>query len=260
MAWVQQGSIRGPQGPIGNTGLTGKGVSSAVVNGAGELVFTFTDTTTANVGVVKGLNGADGQSFKFQGEVNTFADLPVLANTAADKGKAYLVVGGAEPQKGNLFVWGGTAYTDAGQIAGPQGIQGIQGAPGPAGAKGDTGDQGAQGLQGPAGIQGVKGDTGLKGDTGTKGDTGNQGIQGVQGVKGDQGTTGTAGADGAVGPQGPQGLKGDQGTAGIKGDTGTTGVRGSQWYTGNGAPGAIAGQLPGDKYLDVVSGTVYNLT
>lgn len=256
MAWVQQGSIRGPQGPAGNTGAAGRGVSSAVVNGAGELVLTFTDATTANVGVVKGLNGADGQSFKFQGEVANVAALPVLANTAADKGKAYLIAGGAEPEKGNLFVWGGTAYTDAGQIAGPQGIQGVQGPAGPQGPKGDAGDQGIAGAQGPAGIQGPIGPQGVKGDTGDTGVKGDQGIQGIQGVKGDQGT---AGVKGDTGSQGPQGVAGPQGAVGAQGPVGNTGVRGSQWYTGNGAPGAIGGSLPGDKYLDVVSGTVYDL-
>lgn len=258
MAWVQQGSLKGPQGPQGNAGVAGRGVSSALVNGNGELVVTYTDGTDANLGVVRGAAGEAGATFKFMGEVATYAALPAgLGNTAADRGKAYLVTGGAEPQKGNLFAWSGTAYTDAGQIAGPQGIQGPQGAAGPIGPKGETGDQGGIGQQGPAGIAGNTGDAGPQGETGLTGAKGDQGPQGIQGVKGDQGTTGVKGDQGS---QGPQGVDGPVGPNGAKGDTGTTGVRGSQWYTGNGAPAAIAGSLPGDKYLDVVSGTVYSLT
>jgi|SRR5690349_10687049 len=228
--WVQQGNIRGPQGPQGTPGAAGRGVQSSTINGAGELVITYTDQTTANLGVVK---GAAGDTFKFQGEVPTYADLPVLGNTAADRGKAYLVTGGAEPAAGNLFAWSGTAWTDAGQIRGPQG---------------PAGPQGIQGDQGPQGIQGVKGD---------KGDVGAQGAQGIQGVKGDKGDTGAAGAQGI---QGVQGVKGDTGAQGVKGDTGATGARGSQWFTGVGAPANITGALPGDKYLDTATGNVYDLT
>lgn len=230
MAWVQQGNIRGPQGPQGTPGAAGRGVQSSTVNGNGELVVTYTDNETVNLGIVK---GQDGAAFKFMGEVASVAALPAgLGNTNADRGKAYLITGGAEPQKGNLFAWDGTAWVDGGQIVGPQG---------------PAGPQGIQGPQGDQGPQGIKGD---------KGDVGSIGPQGVQGVKGDTGDTGAAGAQGI---QGVQGVKGDTGAQGVKGDTGTAGVRGSQWFVGTGAPANITGALPGDKYLDQATGNVYDL-
>lgn len=84
-----------------------------------------------------------------------------------------------------------------------------------------------------------------------RGPQGPQGIQGTQGIQGIQGEQGIQGADGA---------KGDKGDKGDTGDTGATGVRGSRWYTGTGAPGAIAGSMAGDQYLDVSDGTVYTLS
>jgi len=65
---------------------------------------------------------------------------------------------------------------------------------------------------------------------------------------------------GATGPQGVQGQQGVQGTPGTPGTPGAPGTRGSMWYTGTGAPGSIGGAIPGDKYLDLTTGDVYNLT
>lgn len=65
------------------------------------------------------------------------------------------------------------------------------------------------------------------------------------------------------GPQGTQGIQGIQGIQGVQGDagaTGSTGARGSKWFTGSGAPGTVTGSAVGDFYLDIVDGTVYELT
>jgi hypothetical protein len=53
-----------------------------------------------------------------------------------------------------------------------------------------------------------------------------------------------------------------RGPQGVKGDTGNTGVRGSNWYIGAGVPNGTntVGSIPGDKYLDINSGDVYNLS
>lgn len=170
------------------------------------------------------------------------------------------------------------AWTQQGNIRGPQGPQGPQGPAGAPGADGKgiqiagsvptygdlpTGLGSADAGKGylveasgllyiwsgtafPADGNGVafKGD---KGDKGDQGDPGAQGIQGPQGVKGDTGNTGAAGA------------KGDKGDKGDTGDAGTAGVNGTRWFTGSGAPGVVAGSSPGDLYLDTVDGTVYRL-
>jgi hypothetical protein len=49
---------------------------------------------------------------------------------------------------------------------------------------------------------------------------------------------------------------------GPAGQQGPVGARGSTWFTGHGVPtGAnTAGSVAGDKYLDVDTGDIYNLT
>lgn len=165
MAWqATGGNLRGPQGVPGNDGPAGRGIATAAVNGAGELVLTFSDATNANLGVVKGAKGDAGTGISLTGSVANQAALPAGLNNTTDVGKAYVT-----QDTGLLYVW--------------------------------LGDQWSPGAQ----------------------------------FKGDQGDPGADGADGAQGP------------------------RGTNWYTGNGAPGTISGAQNGDKYLDLDTGSVYNL-
>ena len=165
--WIE--TIVGEIGPTGDTGATG---------------------LTGDTGP-QGVTGAQGTDIHFIGSVAAVENLPPTGNSNND---AYIV-----DADGNLYVWDGSAWVDAGQIVGPQGDTG------PQGAIGDTGPQGDQGLQGIQGIQGVQGDTGLTGDTGPQGatgDTGPQGLTGDTGLQGATGDTGPAGADGATGVDG----------------------------------------------------------
>lgn len=88
-----------------------------------------------------GADGKDGTGVNIKGSVDAEGDLPTEGNVAGD---AYLV-------GGDLYVWGGSSWTNAGSIKGPKGDKGDTGATGAAGAKGDTGAAGPQGPQG-AGI------------------------------------------------------------------------------------------------------------
>jgi hypothetical protein len=72
------------------------------------------------------------------GTVATPGDLPATGTT----GDAYLV-------GGNLYVWTGAAWTNAGPVQGPKGDTGTTGSQGP------PGPQGPQGLQGAAGTAAV---------------------------------------------------------------------------------------------------------
>lgn len=134
--------IQGETGPQGIQGLTGDQGPQGIQGIQGET----------------GPQGAAGTGIQLKGEVATTGDLPAAMNVIGD---AYIVTA-----DGNLWVWSGTAWGDAGQIVGPAGPQGVAG---PAGADGAQGPQGIQGETGPQGIQGV---------------TGPQGIQGVQGLRG----------------------------------------------------------------------------
>jgi hypothetical protein len=106
------------------------------------------------------------------------ASLPAVGNTVND---AYIV-----SADGNLWIWNGTAWFDAGQIVGPQGPAGADGA---TGAPGATGPTGAQGEVGATGAPGATGPTGAQGEVGPTGPQGVQGLQGVQGETGPAGTT-----------------------------------------------------------------------
>ena len=216
----------GDQGPIGLTGPQGlKGDKG--------------DTGEVGPQGIQGPQGSQGQagaSVTLKGSVANTSLLPLTNNAIGD---SYI-----NDADGNLYVWTGTVWHDAGQIVGPEGPQGIQGIQG---VKGDTGETGPQGLKGDTGLQGPKGDTGdtgpqgLQGIQGVKGDTGLTGAQGLQGPKGDTGNTGATGPQGLQGEQGPQGLQGIQGEAGA---TGAQGIQGPIGLTGpagtNGSDGTAA--------------------
>ena len=80
-----------------------------------------TITTTAPA-LLTGPRGADGTSVNIRGQVASSAALPTSGNTAGD---GYITT-----DTGHLWVWAGTAWTDAGLVRGPQGEQGQ---PGPQG-------------------------------------------------------------------------------------------------------------------------------
>ena len=182
------------------------------------------------------------------------------------------------------------AWLPSGSLKGPQGIDGIQG---PSGIQGLPGADGAAGTQGVAGVAGPQGEAGVAGEQGIQGIQGAAGTginfrgqvatvadlpagaaQGdayivqaddslrvwdlVTAAWVDGGSIqGPQGIDGAVGAAGPQGEVGPAGTIGPDGPAGTQGTRGTGWFTGTGAPTDVPGSVPGDLYLESVTGDVY---
>jgi hypothetical protein len=154
---------QGIQGPTGATGATGA---------------TGPQGATGDTGP-QGPTGAQGQagaSVTLKGSVAAVVNLPSTGNTIGD---SWIV-----EADGNLYVWNGTSWTDAGQIVGPQGPTGATGATGATGPQGATGDTGPQGPQGIQGIQGATGATGPQGEQGIQGPTGATGATGPQGESG----------------------------------------------------------------------------
>lgn len=100
---VNAGEFVGPQGPQGPQGPRGE----------------------------KGEQGNDGTSLNVLGTKESEADLPL----SAEKNDAYLI-------NGEMWVFDGTNWNNAGRIQGPQGPQGPVG---PQGPKGDPGPQGPKG-------------------------------------------------------------------------------------------------------------------
>ena len=211
--WTLQRISTGAQGPQGETGPQGPA----------------------------GPQGPQGTSISVKASVATVEELPSAGNSAND---ARIV-----EADGDLYVWGGSSWTSAGQIVGPQGAQGPQGPQGATGADstvaGPTGPQGPQGPAGPTGPQGLQGaDSTVAGPQGPTGPTGPQGPQGNTGATGSASTV--------AGPQGPQGPTGPTGPQGPQGNTGATGATGSQGPQGNtGATGAT-GSTPSLNYQTIL--------
>jgi len=126
--------------------INGQGVSYgswALVLGAGEVGPT-------------GPQGAQGTSITVKGQVAAVVNLPAAGNTVND---AWIV-----SANGNLYVWSGSSWVNAGPIVGPTGPQGITG---PQGAIGPTGPVST--VEGPTGPQGNLGPTGPQGALGPTG-------------------------------------------------------------------------------------------
>ena len=96
-------------------------------------------STSQGVLGIRGEKGSDGEDLKVLGAKATVGELPSTGNAQGD---AWLV-------SGDLYIWSGTAWVNAGPLQGD---------------KGDQGDQGPQGIQGEQGEQGIQGNIGLTGD------------------------------------------------------------------------------------------------
>lgn len=240
--------------------LRGVSITAVSIDVDGNLTIAFSDGDSENVGNIigpqgvpgpkgdkgdvgpvgpqgpqgeKGEQGNDGTSLNILGTKESESDLPL----SAEKNDAYLI-------NGEMWVFDGTNWNNAGKIQGPQGPQGPIGPQGPKGDPGPQGVKGDPGKKGEQGAQGLKGDTGPQGEQGPVGPKGEQGDTGARGItftpvvdsKGniswsnDGGLenpqtvniTGPQGDTGAKGDTGPQGEKGEAGGAGPKGDKGTT--------------------------------------
>ena len=225
-------------------------IVKAEVNDAGELVVTYDNGETENLGKVKGAdgkNGADGE----QGQDGSKGD-------KGDKGPK-----GDKGDKGPKGDKGADGKNGADGKDGQPGKDGADGRDGVDGKDGRgvksfevndegdlivtysddetvdlgkvTGDKGADGTDGKDGRDGIDGEQGPKGDKGDKGETGaagQDGKDGEQGPKGDKGDTGAAGKDGVDGQDGKDGVDGRDGKQGPKGDKGDTGAAGKDGVDG----------------------------
>ena len=199
------GNIIGPQGPQGPQGEKGDVGPQGPQGPQGE----------------KGEQGNDGTSLNILGTKESEADLPL----SAEKNDAYLI-------NGEMWVFNGTNWNNAGRIQGPQGPQG------PVGPKGEQGDTGARGitftpvvdsegniswsndggLENPqtVNITGPQGDMGAKGDIGPQGEKGTTFIPSVD----TDGNISWSNTDGIANPEtvnikGPKGNKGSDATVPI---------------------------------------------
>jgi hypothetical protein len=135
-------ALRGAQGPAGVQGLVGPAGPAGVAGPRGTSGSTGSQGPAGSQGP-QGPQGAVGAGLKIMGTVATPADLPTTP--APTLGDAFLVAG-------DLWVWTGAQFTNAGPVKGPTGAQGAVGPQGPQGLKGDTGATGAAGAAGTAAV------------------------------------------------------------------------------------------------------------
>ena len=176
--YVGSDGATGPSGAAGSTGAQGASGSTGLTGATG----------------VRGASGVDGTSFTIVGTVAESSLLPIPYTGSV--GDGYIT-----EDLGDLWVWDGSAWLDAGPIVGPAGA---------------TGTAGATGVRGATGITGASGSTGLTGATGSNGTNGATGVIGASGV----GATGVAGASGISGASGYIGSDGATGSTGLTGATG----------------------------------------
>jgi len=168
--WVQisQGSLSGPTGLKGPTGITGQ-------TGIRGFTGIYGQTGIRGVTGIYGLTGIKG-STGIMGVTGIYGQTGLgLANFIEDGFPAI-----TDPPQ---LLWN---FADESLYLGITGINGnwVQlgaGSRGATGLFGPTGIQGVTGLRGPTGIQGV---TGIRGQTGIQGNTGLQGRTGIQGIIG----------------------------------------------------------------------------
>lgn len=171
-AWVSAGPLQGPPGADGADGADG----------------------------AQGPAGPIGPGFSYQGSVATVGALPLPST----QGHAYLV-----EADGNLYIYNGVAWVNAGPLQGPPGADGADGAPG---------DQGPAGPVGPGfSFQGTVATVGALPSPSTQGHAylveadGHlyiyNGLAWVDAgpLQGPPGNDGQDGAPGDIGPAGPTG-------------------------------------------------------
>lgn len=235
--------VDGRDGADGTNGQDGIGVKSTEINQSGELVITYSNNNSVNLGKVTGTNGTNGQ------DGNGITKTEINAN-------------------GELVITYSNGTTEnLGIVVGKDGVNGTNGQDGAKGDKGEKGDTGADGKDGNTPYINANGnwqigdtDTGIKaegkdgvngtnGQDGAKGDKGEQGIQGEKGDKGDKGDTGVGVSSVSIdennhllitlsdNPNQPIDLgnvKGEKGDKGDKGDTGANGTDGQNGQDGIG--------------------------
>lgn len=108
--------IQGEQGEQGEAGLS---ILSTAINDNGELIITYTDNTTTNVGVVK---GADGTSINILGDLTSTSELPT---EGMNNGDCYIIDGSLWVYMNSTEEGSVNGFKDCGEIKGPAG-RGIQ--------------------------------------------------------------------------------------------------------------------------------------
>ncbi len=169
-AWRSTGVVatgaKGEKGDKGDKGDTGLGIKEITIDHDGNLIITFTDDTTENLGKVIGKDGADG-SDGADGLDGVDGKDGVDGLDGADGKDGVGVKSAALDQNGNLII---TLTDDTvfnlGVIVGTDGKNGTDGKDGKDGVNGKDGKDGINGKDGENGKDGANGKDGIDGKDG----------------------------------------------------------------------------------------------
>jgi collagen type VII alpha len=123
----------GPTGPTGSTGATGNGITAATVSGD-NFTITYSNTSTQNLGNIRGPQGAD----------STVAGPTGATGPAGSNGTDGKYISSAVNNSGTITL----TMSDASTVTVSGNVQGAIGATGPTGSTGATGPAGADGADG----------------------------------------------------------------------------------------------------------------
>lgn len=199
----------GKDGQNGTNGTDGISISSAVINESGELVLTYSDGQTANLGVIIGANGKDGKDGTdgVDGKDGVDGTNGTDGKDGSD-GKDGISVSSAEINSDGELVlsFSNGQRSNLGSVIGAAGKDGKDGVDG---TNGTDGKDGTNGTDGKNGISIIKSEINGKGElvitysdntmanlgvvVGANGKDGKDGIDGVNGTDGKDGADGTDG-------------------------------------------------------------------
>jgi len=123
----------GPTGPTGSTGATGNGITAATVSGD-NFTITYSNTSTQNLGNIRGPQGAD----------STVAGPTGATGPAGSNGTDGKYISSAVNNSGTITL----TMSDASTVTVSGNVQGAIGATGPTGSTGATGPAGSNGADG----------------------------------------------------------------------------------------------------------------
>ncbi|WP_070844569.1 ExeM/NucH family extracellular endonuclease [Corynebacterium sp. HMSC034A01] len=230
-------------------------IVKAEVNDAGELVVTYDNGETENLGKVKGTDGKNGADGKDGQPGKDGAD----GRDGVDGKDGHGVKSFEVNDEGHLIVtYSDDETEDLGKVTGDKGADGE---PGKDGADGKDGRDGVDGEKGPKGDKGETGAAGQDGNDGVDGKPGKDGANGDKGSDGEPGKDGADGKDGRDGEKGPKGDKGDTGAADQDGKNGENGVDGRDGKDGENGRGIAEAVLneDGELVLTYTDGETQNL-
>ena len=198
--------VDGAPGKDGVDGKDGVSVTATTINEKGELIISFSDGKSTNLGKIAGIDGTDGTDGVDGEDGKDGADGIGIAKTEINA-KGELVVTYTDGKSTNLGVVVGTDGADGKDGAnGADGKDGVDGAPGKDGVDGTDGKDGADGIGITSTTINEKGELIITYSDGNSTNLGK--ITGIDGEDGKDGVNGTDGKDGINGADGKDGIDG----------------------------------------------------